>query len=177
MLLVVAESSGSSPGRQGFKMAVTADEMCGSIGGGVMEVNLVEQARALLSVPPGTPPAGGGAADASADGVVGASGGFTHKDLSRHEPTFLSLQSHQKNAPTASGMICSGKQTVIFKILEPTNAATINSIIDSIANRKPTDLIISPDKFTVRTFASRCIRFPLRIPFRHRFSFPRTSRP
>ena len=38
MLLVVAESSGSSPGRQGFKVIVAADELCGSIGGGVMEV-------------------------------------------------------------------------------------------------------------------------------------------
>ena len=53
MLLVVAESSGSSPGRQGYKMAVGADgELIGSIGGGVMEVNLVEESRRLLSVPP-----------------------------------------------------------------------------------------------------------------------------
>jgi xanthine dehydrogenase accessory factor len=52
MLLIVAESSGSSPGRQGYKIAVSADgELCGSIGGGVMEVNLVEQSRALLSEP------------------------------------------------------------------------------------------------------------------------------
>ena len=42
MLLVVAESSGSSPGRRGFKMAIAEDEICGSIGGGVMEVRLVE---------------------------------------------------------------------------------------------------------------------------------------
>jgi xanthine dehydrogenase accessory factor len=48
MLLVVAESSGSSPGRQGFKMIVAGDELCGSIGGGVMEVNLVELARENL---------------------------------------------------------------------------------------------------------------------------------
>ena len=35
MLLVVAESSGSSPGRQGYKMAVGADGgLSGSIGGG-----------------------------------------------------------------------------------------------------------------------------------------------
>ena len=45
MLLVVAESSGSSPGRQGFKMIVAKDDLAGSIGGGVMEVNLVEQAK------------------------------------------------------------------------------------------------------------------------------------
>ncbi len=45
MFLVVAESSGSSPGRQGFKMAVAEDELFGSIGGGVMEVSLVELAK------------------------------------------------------------------------------------------------------------------------------------
>jgi len=49
MLLVVAESSGSSPGRAGYKMAVASDgELCGSIGGGVMEVELVERSRAML---------------------------------------------------------------------------------------------------------------------------------
>ncbi len=37
MLLYVLESHGSSPGRQGFFMAVTAQgEMEGSIGGGIM---------------------------------------------------------------------------------------------------------------------------------------------
>ncbi len=52
MLLVVAESSGSSPGRPGYKMAVDSNgNLIGSIGGGVMEVNLVEQSRALLSEP------------------------------------------------------------------------------------------------------------------------------
>ena len=49
-LLVVLESEGSSPGRQGFKMAVTADELCGSIGGGMMEYKFVELAREKLRV-------------------------------------------------------------------------------------------------------------------------------
>lgn len=50
MLLVVAESSGSSPGRAGYKMAVAEDgELIGSIGGGIMEVNLVEAAKKRLS--------------------------------------------------------------------------------------------------------------------------------
>ena len=48
MLLIVAESSGSSPGRQGFKMAVAHDDICGSIGGGIMEVKLAEHAKNLL---------------------------------------------------------------------------------------------------------------------------------
>jgi xanthine dehydrogenase accessory factor len=49
MLLYVLDSEGSSPGRKGFKMAVAADgELCGTIGGGIMEFKLVEKARSLL---------------------------------------------------------------------------------------------------------------------------------
>lgn len=46
VLLLVIESWGSSPGRKGFKMAVAKDgALMGSIGGGVMEYKLVEQAK------------------------------------------------------------------------------------------------------------------------------------
>jgi xanthine dehydrogenase accessory factor len=48
VLLLVAESTGSSPGRQGFKMAVNnTGEMVGSIGGGTMEYKFVEAAKDL----------------------------------------------------------------------------------------------------------------------------------
>ena len=47
-LLLVVRSAGSSPGRQGFKMAVTADAVAGSIGGGIMEHKWVELARQRL---------------------------------------------------------------------------------------------------------------------------------
>lgn len=46
VLMVVVDSQGSSPGQLGFKMAVADDEdMIGSIGGGIMEYNLVEMAK------------------------------------------------------------------------------------------------------------------------------------
>ncbi len=49
MLLLVVSSKGSSPGRQGFKMAVGIDgEIFGSVGGGIMEYNLVEEAKGYL---------------------------------------------------------------------------------------------------------------------------------
>ncbi len=119
MLLVVAESTGSSPGRPGYKMAVGADgELVGSIGGGVMEVNLVEESRRLLSVPPAI------------------AGGFRE-------------QVHQKNSPNASGMICSGKQTVIFKLLTPNDSATVDSIIDGVELRRWEMLTISPTEFRI----------------------------
>ncbi len=48
-LLCVIDSKGSSPGRIGFKMMVTNDGfLFGSIGGGLMEHNLVEEAKQLL---------------------------------------------------------------------------------------------------------------------------------
>jgi xanthine dehydrogenase accessory factor len=49
MLLYVLQSHGSSPGRQGFGMAVNLNaEMEGSIGGGIMEHKFVEMAKDLL---------------------------------------------------------------------------------------------------------------------------------
>ncbi len=117
MLLVVAESSGSSPGRKGYKMAVGPDgELCGSIGGGVMEVNLVEKSREILSEP----------ASATA---------------------FLKPQVHRIDAKNSSGMICSGKQTVIFRRLTQENAQTTDTIIKSLHSRQPTSLTITPNDF------------------------------
>lgn len=50
ILMTVIEVKGSSPGRTGFKMAVAEDgTMTGSVGGGVMEYNLVETAREMAS--------------------------------------------------------------------------------------------------------------------------------
>lgn len=48
-LLTVIQNFGSSPGRKGFKMMVAEDGFIfGSIGGGVMEYNLVEETKLLL---------------------------------------------------------------------------------------------------------------------------------
>lgn len=49
MLLYVLDSEGSSPGRRGFKMAVSADgELSGTIGGGIMEYKFVERSKSVL---------------------------------------------------------------------------------------------------------------------------------
>lgn len=87
VLMIVVQSSGSSPGRQGFKMVVAEDEISGSIGGGVMEVSLVKLAQRK------------------------------HKNAKGK----IIEQVHKKNSPDSSGMICSGKQTVIFKLLSKEN--------------------------------------------------------
>ena len=49
VLLVVVESKGSAPGRTGFKMAVGANgKLVGTIGGGKIEYDTVEEARRML---------------------------------------------------------------------------------------------------------------------------------
>ncbi len=121
MLLVVATSSGSSPGRAGYKMAVAANgELCGSIGGGVMEVNLVEHSRDLLSV--------ASTADAYSK---------------------LIEQVHQKNAEQPSGMICSGRQTVIVRQLTARDAKTVDAIIVAPENKELLSLTITQRSFAV----------------------------
>jgi xanthine dehydrogenase accessory factor len=134
MLLVVAESAGSSPGRQGFKMAVTADELAGSVGGGIMEVNLVNQARTLSPFDPGKSPRN--------------IRGGTEPVASIHQ------QIHRKGDKNASGMICSGKQTVIFRSLIPEDAGTVQEIIRTLENREPNSLVISPESLAVEPSTS-----------------------
>ena len=124
MLLVVATSSGSSPGRAGYKMAVGADgELVGSIGGGVMEVNLVEQSRVALSEP----------------GAVAT--GFRN-------PIMIE-QVHQKNSPDSSGMICSGKQTVIFRLLNLRDSTNVAAIIKALKDRSSAFLLITSKELRV----------------------------
>jgi xanthine dehydrogenase accessory factor len=124
VLLIVVDSSGSSPGRAGYKMAVAADgELCGSIGGGVMEVNLVDRARAALSEP-------------------GAVTAVSHS-------AEIIEQVHQKHSFDASGMICSGRQTVISMVLTHRDLATVNAISASLGDQISTVFEISNLRFQI----------------------------
>jgi xanthine dehydrogenase accessory factor len=125
VLLVVAESSGSSPGRPGYKMAITQDgELTGSIGGGVMEVNLVNGARTLLS---SSPQSGEFAASTIRDQV------------------------HRKAVPNSSGMICSGKQTVLFKLLSLNHLDMARAAQEGVQKRDGSLLVITPTSITVQS--------------------------
>jgi len=117
MLLVVAESSGSSPGRQGFKMAIAEDEIAGSIGGGVMEVRLVEQAKVKSK---------------KAKGKIDAE---------------VIEQVHREKSLNFSGMICSGKQTVIFFRLDSLFLKTVQKIVRTLKTHQPKVLQITQDNF------------------------------
>ena len=120
MLLVVTESSGSSPGRVGYKMAVAENgELMGSIGGGVMEVSLVEQAKVKIK---------------KAKRKIGAK---------------ITEQVHRKNVSNSSGMICSGRQTVLIKHLAHSELEIIHQIIKSLKGDVLQAFEISDSRFQI----------------------------
>jgi len=118
MLLYVLESKGSSPGRQGFMMAVNkSGEMAGSIGGGIMEHKFVEMAKERCKVQAG-----------------------------KEQESLLKKQIHDKAASTdQSGMICSGEQTILLYPVRKKDSDTITNIISSLEQHKNGTLILSSD--------------------------------
>jgi len=118
-LLCVVESVGSSPGRAGFKMAVTSKAMHGSIGGGSMEHKLVELARSHLAA------------------------GSSVRDPAVVFP-FLKRQIHQPGiGQDRSGMICSGEQTVAFFLLTPAHASLCVDVVHAMDAGATKELLLS----------------------------------
>lgn len=114
MLLYVLESKGSSPGRQGFHMAVNAaGEMDGSVGGGIMEHKLVELAKEKLQDPSFLPQLKKQVHDKSA-------------------------------AANQSGMICSGEQTIWTGLVKKEDRAAITALLYSLETHGNGTLQLSP---------------------------------
>ncbi len=119
MLLVVVNSIGSSPGRQGFKMAVnTEGVLFGSIGGGIMEIKLVELAKSLLK----------------------------NDD---HPPFLKKQIHHKNTPHDQSGMICSGEETILFYTLKKTDLVVVERIVFALEHTLPTVLKLTPQYFHV----------------------------
>lgn len=115
MLLYVLESKGSSPGRQGFFMAVNANgEMEGSVGGGIMEHKFVEMAKERLK-------------------------------LGKLESGVKKQVHDKSAANNQSGMICSGEQTILLYPLQKKDSNTIEKIIQSLEENKNGTLVLSPN--------------------------------
>lgn len=101
ILLYVLHSKGSSPGRQGFKMAVAGDAgFCGTIGGGIMEHKFVEMAKTQLQQ------------SAAEHNVY----------LQKHDKT---------SGKNQSGMICSGEQTIFIYRIKKDDILALEALIIS----------------------------------------------
>ena len=99
VLLYVLDSKGSSPGRQGFKMAVANDhEIFGTIGGGIMEHKLVELSKSALQ-------------------------------KGEEKIILKPQNHDKSEGKNHSGMICSGNQYVAMIPLNRTHKNTIDQIV------------------------------------------------
>jgi xanthine dehydrogenase accessory factor len=129
LLLYVLQSKGSSPGRQGFSMAVTAiGEIAGSIGGGIMEHKFIEMAKERLAKVAGYK-------EPVTDAV-------TNNALSSID---IKQQFHNKTAAhNRSGMICSGEQSVLIYPVTDKDAGPVQQLINSLAQNKNGTLQLSP---------------------------------
>ena len=124
VLLLVVESKGSSPGRQGFKMMLTEDgKRFGSIGGGTTEHKLVSRAEKMLE-----------------ENIL---------DPEFHEQVHRTDEEMHK-----SGMICSGENTVLLYPLYDIHTDNIQEISGNATLGYETTITLGLDKFTSRNGAA-----------------------
>ena len=144
MLLVVVESRGSSPGKPGFKMAVTASgSVQGTIGGGMMEKDLVEQAVGLLSRGSGKP---------------------RLVKLLHHEGTAVRPGAGKRSAARLSGGVCSGWQRVALLPLAAGDSGAVDSLLFALKRNRPGRLLFSQEglEFQPRKVPQGAAAFALR---------------
>jgi len=116
-LLIVADSSLSSPGKSGFKMAVSEDvETYGSIGGGIMEFDILKEISGTLSQPEPV--------------------NFIRK-----------LHHSKTKDGHSSGLICGGTQTLIVITITNIYRDIIKNIIDNIEEQNNGIMQISQNGF------------------------------
>lgn len=112
-----------SPGKTGFKMAVSSDgSVIGSIGGGVMEYKLLNEFKSLFR-------------NKSKVDYIEKLIHYKRKNISE-----------EKLKSSESGLICSGTQTIAVKLLTKKNLPVIKNILKSISDNIPAKLILSEDK-------------------------------
>lgn len=112
LLAVVAESSVHSPGTAGAKMFVAeGGERVGTIGGGVMELRVLERADELLE--------------------AGEPGGWARRAEMVHRRRLEDEVSDQ--AAEHSGMICAGRQSNLYVLLRPeADSATAAELVQRL---------------------------------------------
>ncbi|MGD8780179.1 MAG: XdhC family protein [Ignavibacteria bacterium] len=113
ILWITADASKSSPGKPGFKLAVTKDfDIFGTCGGGALETKIIEESKKILYSELPSP-------------NIRV---FHHDKLKSHEQ---------------SGLICGGKQVLLQLSLTSDNLETIKKIITAIEEQNFTSYEVS----------------------------------
>ena len=115
-LSLVAANRKGSPGTPAARMLVFENgTQLGTIGGGIMEQRLLQEAHARLTV----------------DEAL--------------QPSVQVLQHRSSDPQLASGLICGGQQTLIHAVLEGgATAALLREIVAAIAEEQPASLQLTP---------------------------------
>ncbi|MDZ4711613.1 MAG: XdhC family protein [bacterium] len=113
ILLAVVHHDKGSPGKEGFKMAVTkSGESVGSIGGGVMEYNILKNCTKLFKE------------------------NFPVN-------TIETLFHNRKSTSTRSGLICAGSQTNFTLRLNKKDISVVDKILNSLRHNQQGKIIFS----------------------------------
>ncbi len=131
MLLTVANSYRSSPGRAGFKLAFSdGEEMVGTVGGGIMEYDMLNESRKYFN-------------------------------LNAPVTMIKKLHHNIKSSGTKSGLICGGTQSIIFHKIMPEEKNKIEGQLDSCAERKKSLMQLSPEglSFTINKWNNEKFSF------------------
>ncbi len=120
ILLIVGNHEGSSPGKQGFKMLLdSSGDKIGTIGGGIMEVKILETAKSML------------------------------ENKTQNNQIITQFHNKKALRENQSGLICSGKQWIILHRLSEEDLVTIDEIIETYESLMPKFLEIKPDSVGV----------------------------
>ncbi len=112
-LMYVLESKGSSPGRQGFCMAVNAcGQMQGSLGGGIMEHKFVEMTK-------------------------------QHLQNSQITTQLIKQIHNKSAGQNQSGMICNGEQTLFLYDVNKDDLDTVKNLLQSLQINKNGCLVLN----------------------------------
>jgi len=113
ILTAVVNHETGSPGKKGFKMAISSSgSTIGSIGGGAMEYKIIKDSKALLK---------------------------KSNPINKIE----TLNHNRKSSSNKSGLICAGSQTNFTIFLKGENIKTVERIYNLIESNKPGKLIFN----------------------------------
>lgn len=114
VLMLVADSEGSSPCKAGTKMAVDCrGRRFGTLGGGAFEAGLIEKARALMAA-------------------------------ERAEPMLCEFRHELSGSGDASGMVCGGRQTVLLYRYGNANLPVFQRLAELERSRTPGLIRLTP---------------------------------
>lgn len=117
VLLIVADATNASPGRTGFKMAISSNNTSfGTIGGGIMEYNIIEEINESFS------------------------SGFEFNAIRK-------LHHNTSAMGDKSGLMCGGIQTILLKSIGKSYLEIVNNILTTLDNNAGGLLSISHELF------------------------------